>query len=199
MQYNDSKPERGHYTSRNINKQRSRMKSLLIAAVLGAVAVTSTPETGYHQPKHAYKPPAKPYNFAYGVQDPYKGIDFGQHEQSDGNKVQGSYTVQLPDGRKQIVKYIADHDRGFHADVTYEGKAQYPPKSDHPPFIVPPQKGYSKHPKPSYQPPHQPSYQPPHQPSYQPPHQPSYQPPHEPSYQPPHEPSYQPPHEPSYH
>ncbi|KAA0188556.1 hypothetical protein HAZT_HAZT009200 [Hyalella azteca] len=67
-----------------------------------------------------------------------------------------------------MVKYIADHDRGFHADVHYEGKAQYPPKSEYPPFIVPPHKGYSEpHHEPVYKPPvHQPVYAPPHQPSY---------------------------------
>lgn len=50
------------------------------------------------------------------------------------------------------VKYFADHDRGFHADVTYEGKAQYPPKSEHPPFIVQPHKGggYPEHEPPKY-------------------------------------------------
>ena len=47
----------------------------------------------------------KPYDFSYGVSDPYKGIDFGQTEKSDGNQVKGSYSVQLPDGRKQTVSY----------------------------------------------------------------------------------------------
>jgi len=103
------------------------------------------PEPSYHEPKHSYKAPPKPYNYAYGVNDPYQGLDFGQNEESDGNAVQGSYTVQLPDGRKQIVKYVADHDTGFHAEVSYEGKAQYPPKSDKKPFVVETQKGYPEH------------------------------------------------------
>ena len=46
-----------------------------------------------------------PYNFAYGVKDDYAGTDFGQQENSDGNTVKGSYTVQLPDGRKQTVSH----------------------------------------------------------------------------------------------
>lgn len=50
-----------------------------------------------------YTQEAKPYEFAYGVQDPYQGLDFGQSEASDGNAVEGTYSVQLPDGRKQTV------------------------------------------------------------------------------------------------
>lgn len=45
-----------------------------------------------------------PYNFAYGVKDDYKGTDFSQNEESDGKTVKGSYTVLLPDGRKQTVR-----------------------------------------------------------------------------------------------
>lgn len=44
-----------------------------------------------------------PYDFAYGVKDDYAGTDFGASEQSDGQTVRGSYTVALPDGRKQTV------------------------------------------------------------------------------------------------
>lgn len=44
-----------------------------------------------------------PYNYAYGVRDDYAGTDFGHNEISDGATVTGSYTVQLPDGRKQTV------------------------------------------------------------------------------------------------
>ncbi|CAL4089990.1 unnamed protein product, partial [Meganyctiphanes norvegica] len=127
-----------------------------------------------------YKQPGMPYDFGYGVEDEYRGVNFGANEESDGNVVRGSYTVQLPDGRTQIVTYEADHVNGYRANVEYHGEAQFPHESG-PAVTFKPQTGYEKPKQPSYQPP-QPSYQPP-QPSYQPP-QPSYQPP-QPSYQPP--------------
>ena len=47
-----------------------------------------------------------PHAFSYSVKDPYTGADFGQSEKSDGKTVRGSYSVQLPDGRKQIVSLV---------------------------------------------------------------------------------------------
>ena len=60
-----------------------------------------------------------PYDFDWAVQDQYSGNDFGHQENSDGNLVQGSYYVQLPDGRRQIVSFTADHDAGYVADVQW--------------------------------------------------------------------------------
>lgn len=53
-----------------------------------------------------------PYDFGYGVKDEYRGVNFGQNEESDGNVVRGSYTVQLPDGRTQIVS-MSDTSREY--------------------------------------------------------------------------------------
>lgn len=67
--------------------------------------------------------------------------DFTHKETSDGNGyVSGSYSVQLPDGRTQIVQYKADDYTGFVADVKYDGEAKY---------------DYSK---PAYKPDNKPSY-----------------------------------------
>ncbi|XP_058791238.1 pro-resilin-like [Phymastichus coffea] len=68
----------------------------------------------------------KSYEFGYAVKDAASGNDFGRRETSDGETVRGEYRVQLPDGRTQIVTYTADWRTGFHADVRYEGVAQYP-------------------------------------------------------------------------
>nr|CAD7588596.1 unnamed protein product [Timema genevievae] len=70
--------------------------------------------------------PGMPYDFNYAVKDDYYGTDYSRNEVSDGDVVRGEYRVQLPDGRLQIVRYTADWKTGFHADVSYEGEAQYP-------------------------------------------------------------------------
>ena len=63
------------------------------------------------------------------MKDDYTYNDFGQQEKSNGKSVEGSYRVKLPDGRTQIVKYIADKHNGFQANVQYEGTAHHPPPS----------------------------------------------------------------------
>ncbi|XP_063605547.1 pro-resilin-like [Penaeus indicus] len=96
-------------------------KITVFLAIIGTVL--TTPSDQYSQP--SYDEPI-PYKFSYGVEDQYAGADFGQTEESDGHNVRGAYRVQLPDGRKQTVNYEADHQRGFVANVQYEGEAQYP-------------------------------------------------------------------------
>ncbi|XP_037805104.1 cuticle protein 19.8-like [Penaeus monodon] len=86
------------------------------------------PEPAYHA--HAHYEPEYPdvhpkYNYNYGVVDSYSGANFAASESRDGYNTEGSYTVDLPDGRKQIVKYV-DNGDGYVAEVTYEGEAQYP-------------------------------------------------------------------------
>merc|ERR1712174_147847 len=68
-----------------------------------------------------------PYTFTYAVADDYSKSNFNAEETSDGaSNVQGSYSVALPDGRIQHVKYTSNGYDGFVADVTYEGTAVYP-------------------------------------------------------------------------
>lgn len=127
---------------------------IVVAMVFLVSKVLADPSDTYGPPVHqpAYQEPI-PYNFAYGVSDEYAGTDFSQTEESDGNTVKGSYTVLLPDGRKQTVTYVADPYNGYQAEVSYYGEAQYP-REYGAPVTFRPQAPYQ--PQPSYQ---QPSYQ----------------------------------------
>merc|ERR1712066_617231 len=67
-----------------------------------------------------------PYFYTYAVADDYSGAAFQQAENNDGaGVVDGEYSVNLPDGRIQHVKYHANDYDGYVADVTYEGEPHY--------------------------------------------------------------------------
>jgi len=83
------------------------------------------PVKAHHAP--AYDGPDRPYTYEYGVSDAYSGSQFNQVESKDqAGVVVGSYSVALPDGRVQHVKYNADPYGGYVAEVSYEGTAAYP-------------------------------------------------------------------------
>merc|ERR1711887_259486 len=68
-----------------------------------------------------------PYTYNYGVADEYSGAAFSQSESNDGTGVvEGSYQVNLPDGRIQTVNYHANDYDGYVAEVSYSGTAAYP-------------------------------------------------------------------------
>ncbi|XP_068242807.1 pupal cuticle protein Edg-84A-like [Palaemon carinicauda] len=102
---------------------------VFVAVALVAMAGAAPSDLYGHQEDYHSEP--QPYHFGYGVHDDYSGNDFGQTESSDGHAVKGTYHVQLPDGRKQIVNYVADHIGGYRAEVTYQGKAHYPSHTGH--------------------------------------------------------------------
>merc|ERR1712012_16234 len=57
-------------------------------------------------PAETYPDEVSPYTFTYAVADDYSKSNFNAEEQSDGaSNVAGSYSVALPDGRIQHVKY----------------------------------------------------------------------------------------------
>ncbi|XP_042866882.1 pro-resilin-like [Penaeus japonicus] len=99
------------------------MPQVLVVAAAVAVAF-GHPESAYSVPVDPEKP-AK-YSFNYQVQDDASENDFGHQEARDGPDTQGSYQVQLPDGRLQKVSYTVSVDSGYVADVMYEGEPQYP-------------------------------------------------------------------------
>merc|ERR1712083_704367 len=93
------------------------------------------PAPAYHAPAPSYHTPASyhPYSYTYAVADDYSKATFSQKESNDGTGlVQGTYSVNLPDGRIQTVNYHANDIDGYVAEVTYSGEAVYPdtPASD---------------------------------------------------------------------
>merc|ERR1712158_193509 len=57
----------------------------------------------------------------------YSKAAFSQSESNDGTGVvEGSYQVNLPDGRIQTVNYHANDIDGYVAEVSYSGTAAYP-------------------------------------------------------------------------
>merc|ERR1712183_245485 len=104
-------------------------------AVARPVAIAHAPVVhhavgGYAQPDLAEP---SPYSYTYAVADDYSGAAFNQAESNDGTGVvEGSYSVNLPDGRTQHVNYHANDYDGYVADVTYEGTASYANTVAHP-------------------------------------------------------------------
>ncbi|XP_043224838.1 cuticle protein 7-like [Amphibalanus amphitrite] len=115
------------------------MKAFIVAALLAVAAADKLPAAyrapvAYRAPA-AYEAPAAykepeyepaPYAFDYSVSDYETGSKFAANENSDGKQTSGYYTVALPGGRIQTVKYTVDDYAGYNAEVTYEGEAQYP-------------------------------------------------------------------------
>merc|ERR1739845_255868 len=92
-----------------------------------------------HAPAYAAPDLAEvsPYSYNYAVADDYSGAAFNQAETNDGTGVvEGSYSVNLPDGRIQHVNYHANDYDGFISDVSYEGTAAYPEAIAHGPVVA---------------------------------------------------------------
>lgn len=61
--------------------------------------------------------PNPSYSFSYGVNDPSTGDSKQQSEQLQNGVVQGSYSLNEPDGSVRTVTYTADPVNGFNAVV----------------------------------------------------------------------------------
>lgn len=61
-----------------------------------------------------------PYDITWGVQDDESGNQYSHVENSDGRDVSGQYSVLLPDGRTQVVRFTSDPVNGYQAEVSYE-------------------------------------------------------------------------------
>ncbi|XP_071541400.1 uncharacterized protein [Panulirus ornatus] len=108
-------------------------KVLVVVCVASVVAGGRRPTYSYGVPFdsseesfESFESSEAQYNFNWAVQHGPSGNDFGHQEARDGDDTQGSYYVQLPDGRLQTVNYNVQGDSGYLAQVNYEGEARYP-------------------------------------------------------------------------
>merc|ERR1719340_236793 len=119
--------------------------------VVVAAPAAYAPAPVAYKPAPAYKAETypdevSPYTFTYAVADDYSKANFNAEETSDGaSNVQGGYSVALPDGRIQHVKYSSNGYDGYVADVTYEGTAVYPEEKPYKPAHA-----YAPAPAPAY-------------------------------------------------
>nr|XP_027216891.1 pro-resilin-like isoform X2 [Penaeus vannamei] len=108
-------------------------KLLIVFGLAAVIAADSRESYEYLPPQRSneasaesYESSEAKYSFNWAVSDDSSSNEFGHQEARDGDDTQGSYYVQLPDGRLQTVKYFVDGDSGYVAQVSYEGEASYP-------------------------------------------------------------------------
>jgi len=93
-----------------------------------AAAAAKEPPPPLHDGGDASHLPPE-YSFSWRVQDQYSKNDYGQSENREGEKTEGSYYVLLPDGRTQKVTYSVDAYSGFQANVEFVGDILQPAAS----------------------------------------------------------------------
>ncbi|XP_064111966.1 pro-resilin-like [Macrobrachium nipponense] len=119
---------------------------IVLLAVMAVASADSVPSYRAPAPSYHAPAPAGPaqYNFSTTPREgrTTQETNFGHEEGRNGYDTQGSYYVQLPDGRLQKVDYVVKGDSGFLAQVNYQGEAQYPKYQ--------PSQGYQPAPKVGY-------------------------------------------------
>ena len=91
--------------------------TIVVFVCLALAAIEAIPQHPAHAAGYAAGPAV--YSYSYGVNDAGSGNNFGQSESRNGASTEGTYFVQLPDGRLQKVAYTVQGDAGYVADVTY--------------------------------------------------------------------------------
>ncbi|XP_066948508.1 pro-resilin-like [Macrobrachium rosenbergii] len=105
------------------------MNSKVIILLLGLAAFAAADSRESFEYRRAsseeasYESGEAKYSFNWAVDHDPSSNEFGHQETRDGDNTQGSYYVELPDGRLQTVKYFVDGDSGYVAEVNYDGSA----------------------------------------------------------------------------
>ena len=179
----------------NIHKTQFGLLFQLALSALLLASVSAAPSGP--APLGPILPPV--YNYNYAVKDDYSGSIFTAAEERDNYNAAGSYSVNLPDGRVQIVSYsVSGPDGGYIADVKYEGVASYAPVAAKP-YVPAPAPVYKPKPAPVYKPAPVPVYKPAPLPAIVPAYKPVAPKPVSPVYKPAPAPVYKPAPAPVYH
>merc|ERR1712002_270386 len=98
-----------------------------VTPVIHSAPVTTYGTTPSSGPAESYPDEVIPFTYEYSVSDDATGSNYNVAVSDDGTGVrEGSYSVNLPDGRIQHVTYHANDVDGYVATVTYDGTASYP-------------------------------------------------------------------------
>ncbi|XP_068210487.1 pro-resilin-like, partial [Palaemon carinicauda] len=98
---------------------------ILITLGLAAIAAAGSFESFEYSRRgdsseESYESGEAKYSFNYAVDHDPSSNEFGHQESRDGDETQGSYYVELPDGRLQTVRYFVNGDSGYVAEVNHE-------------------------------------------------------------------------------
>merc|ERR1711970_59752 len=123
----------------SVTRTNSTMVKIAVIAFALVASVAARPDSFESREAYRYRAPASSssseesyesseakYNFQWAVSDESSENHYGHQEARDGDDTQGSYYVQLPDGRLQKVTFTVHGDDGYVANVEYSGEAQYP-------------------------------------------------------------------------
>ncbi|XP_042884753.1 pro-resilin-like [Penaeus japonicus] len=117
----------------------AEMKQVSVVFAFVLAVALAIPQEGYNYPapggqgsqfptgtgQAQYPSVPAQYAFQWDVNHEPSGNFYGHKEEREEANTQGSYYVQLPDGRRLLVEYYVDAT-GYHPTVTFEGEAQYP-------------------------------------------------------------------------
>ncbi|XP_063888691.1 pro-resilin-like [Scylla paramamosain] len=112
-----------HFSPASSSFEHSGQDSASFESYRPSSASGSGSDSGSYE---SYESSEAKYEFEWSVEDASTGNDFGHKEARDGDYTQGVYTVRLPDTRLQTVTYVVEGDKGYVADVKYDGEAQFP-------------------------------------------------------------------------
>ncbi|XP_071541407.1 uncharacterized protein [Panulirus ornatus] len=95
---------------------------LLFVCTLAFAAADLLPTYTYESSQElhdSYEYTDAKYSFTWVIDDDPSSNEFGHQETRDGDNTQGTYYVELPDGRLQKVVYTVYGDSGYQPVVTY--------------------------------------------------------------------------------